>query len=379
MSESDAIFVASCRKHIGGFCIALSALTMPYPSLAAAAAVDPELRRSERLDIRRLGKVSEDERSVLRIEWRAGLTGAEEARGVQELLDNLRRIEQTVAAISLLVRNLPAPMPVVETAAAGPEASLAFDIRLLVANIAAACLVALWWFRRRQSAKSSGAAAPPVPAEPHTMPATGAAAVESPPASEPPVIDFSLEVAGSESSRRADINRPGQAAAPPGTASRQPEDAVEPTLQLAEIMLSMGLEQGAAQALVDYAEANPRDALYHWLKLLGIYRQQGLHKDFAETAEKLRHYFNIHAEYSASQDASQDANDPPTLEKFSRVAEHVQEIWRQPDQCIGYLRHLLEDNREGVRAGFPQTVAEEILLLIEILKTDPTAAQTTAT
>jgi hypothetical protein len=29
-------------------------------------------------------------------------------------------------------------------------------------------------------------------------------------------------------------------------------------MQLAEIMLSMGLEQGAAQALIEYTEANPR-------------------------------------------------------------------------------------------------------------------------
>ena len=58
----------------------------------------------------------------------------------------------------------------------------------------------------------------------------------------------------------------------------------------------------------------------------------------------------------------------PTLENFSRVAEHVQEIWPRQDECIDYLARLLEDNRDGERAGFPQAVAEEILLLIDILK-----------
>ena len=58
----------------------------------------------------------------------------------------------------------------------------------------------------------------------------------------------------------------------------------------------------------------------------------------------------------------------PRLENFSRVAEHVQKIWSQPAECITYLRHLLEDNREGARAGFPQSVAEEILFLVEVLK-----------
>jgi hypothetical protein len=46
----------------------------------------------------------------------------------------------------------------------------------------------------------------------------------------------------------------------------------------------------------------------------------------------------------------------------------VQSIWDQPEECITYLRHLIEDNRDGARAGFPQSVAEEILMLVEVLK-----------
>ena len=155
---------------------------------------------------------------------------------------------------------------------------------------------------------------------------------------------------------------------------RRQEVDVEPTLQLAEIMLSMGLEQGAAQALVEYTEANPRHALYHWLKLLGIYRKRGLHKEFAETAEKLRQNFNIQAEDWAKP----SSGEAPSLEKFSRVAEHVQKIWLQPAECIDYLRRLLEDNRDGERAGFPLSVAEEMLLLIEILRQTSGVHQSTA-
>jgi hypothetical protein len=149
---------------------------------------------------------------------------------------------------------------------------------------------------------------------------------------------------------------------------------VEPTLQLAEIMLSMGLEQGAAQALVEYTEANPRHAVYHMLKLLGIYRKRGLHEEFTATAEKLRKNFNIQAEdWGAS-----GRDELSTLENFSRVAEHIQSIWTKPEECIPYLRHLLEDNRDGARAGFPQSVAEEILLLVEILKSAQGANQPVA-
>lgn len=163
--------------------------------------------------------------------------------------------------------------------------------------------------------------------------------------------------------------------APPESSAKQSGKSMEPSLELAEIMLSMGLQQGAAQALVEYSEANPRQALFHWLKLLGIYRSGGQREDFEATAEKLRQHFNIQAEDWAKAGNAGIGN-APTLADFSRVSGHVQQIWSRPQECIVYLRHLLEDNREGSRAGFPQAVAEEILLLIEILKETSGTGQT---
>jgi hypothetical protein len=81
----------------------------------------------------------------------------------------------------------------------------------------------------------------------------------------------------------------------------------------------MGLTQGAAQTLIEYTDANPRQAVYHWLKLLAIYRDSGQRKDFEETAEKLRKFFNI----QAAGTASADPGDVPTLESFPRIAEQV--------------------------------------------------------
>ncbi len=423
MPKSLATTIAPSLPQTGRICAALSVLFL-LPA-AIAAAPEPSLRRSEQIDLRRLGKVSEDERSVLRIEWRVGLTGVDEANSVQDMLDNLRRIEQTMVAVSLLVRNMPTHKPVTAPVAAEPAPADNGGTRLLVANLAAAGLVALWWFRRRKSAaptaqagvrvsRPSGKVAPDassptevqaspfaqamqglktaprieprVPSEDVQAEAVGTAAAPTPaantaaaplPEAVPVASDFSLEHAEPESVAREAARQPAAAArAPARTASGPPETGVEPTLQLAEIMLSMGLEQGAAQALVEYTEANPRHALYHWLKLLGIYRKRGLNREFAETAEQLRKNFNIQAEFSIGTDTGEAL----TLEKFSRVAEHVQTIWARPQECIDYLRHLLEDNRDGARAGFPQAVAEEIILLIEILKeetSDPAQAAAT--
>jgi hypothetical protein len=406
--------------------------------MAAATAQEPGLRRSDRLDLRHMGKVSEDERDVLRIEWRAGLSGVEEVRKVDEMLEKLRRMEGTIAAIGQMVRGMPAQRPAapVVTEAAASDSS-AHDLRLMAANIAAASLVALWWFRRRKStapvaagaeSKSAPQTSPPVAAlrrqepqipKPVSIPApladlpdmpvqespqhlaaapgapvaappepapslvaTVVTPVGSPPAADPPaaekaIIDFSLEEAEPKAITETQESppKPPPAKPLPAAGGTPPAKSIEPTLQLAEIMLSMGLEQGAAQALVEYIEANPRHALYHWLKLLGIYRKRGLHKEFMETAEKLRMNFNIQAEDWAKP----AAGEAPTLEKFSRVAEHIQKIWMQPAECIDYLERLLADNRDGERAGFPQAVAEEMLLLIEILKETSGASQAVAT
>lgn len=457
---------------IGWFFAALSALASLPAAAAPATTPDPALQRSEQLDTRRIGKVSEVERALLRVEWRAGLSGVEETQSVQEMLDSLQRMERTVAEISRLVRSIPAqtpaaaltPVPAQTPAAAqkplvAPVAAERSDLdnndsRLLLANVAAGTLVALWWFRRRKSAKhpaavptaaaegeppvaellaASQAMAQQVESVPSSAPIVAAPAVgpsvaaqkpmQVPPAAEPrgevprieprltsetieaapapthvtvpavkpeapskpgivepapiaaeaPIIDFSLEEADPESVARAEAKaqRPRKNVYP-AVPESAPDTNVEPTLQLAEIMLSMGLDQGAAQALLEYTEANPRQAVYHWLKLLGIYRKRGQQAEFVETAEKLRKHFNVQAE----EWVRTDTGETPTLEKFPRVAEQVQKTWSQPAECISYLKHLLEDNRDGARAGFPQAVAEEILFLIEILKGTSGAGQT---
>lgn len=413
------------------------------PGIALGAATSAELKRTDNLDMRRAGKVSEDERAVLRIEWRAGMSGVDQDRSLQEMLVKLRQMENSANAVGQVFRNLPAdnrttkPKPVVAAVPPSePPADTEPNWRLMAANLMALVLVGAWWSNRRKgqreaaaleaklAAKASEEAAiksagpmpkfadfPPPPieaidvearvqssdriepmvtsapvvleampviapgpvAEPEVDPApfSDSGAEPLPPLNETPAaapepaaeIDFVLEEIDA-ASVVPEPPRP-RSLVKPTTADDEPgKKSLEPTLQLAEIMLSMGLEQGAAQTLVDYTEANPRDAIYHMLKLLGIYRKRGLHQEFQETAEKLRKNFNIQAEDWAAG----GSGEAPTLEKFSRVSQHVQSIWNQPEECISYLRHLIEDNRDGARAGFPQSVAEEILLLVEILK-----------
>ena len=402
MSKLVATTVSSRRRSLGWLCAALSALILLPPVTALAATSDPALRRSEQLDTRRLGKVSDDERAVLRVEWRAAVTGVDEARTIQDMLDSLRRMQGTIGDISRLIRAIPAQQSVVEAAATEPPESHFDDKTLALAGSAVIGLLAIWWSRRRDVAVPPAArpasevppdAGPPVVAKtveilPPPAPAPMAPALlkpaeaPSPRPSEPTApphtgdngsSGFSLEEADPESVARANERLERlQALDRRKTPERQKESNVEPTLELAGIMLSLGLEQGAAQTLVEYIDANPRQALYHSIKLLEIYRDSGHRKDFKEAAEKLRKNFNIQAEDWIRESTAE----APTLEGFSRLSQHIQETWSRPTECIVYLENLLEDNREGSRAGFPWPVAEEILLLIDILKETSGAAQT---
>ncbi|MCF8150498.1 MAG: hypothetical protein K9K30_04650 [Burkholderiaceae bacterium] len=410
------------RARMASLCAAVIATLLSPSALAATGGSDSGLQRSDRLDTGRIGKLTENERSVLRIEWRAAKSSADEAETVQAMLDKLQRLETTISEISRLILSMPAQQPgasaVTKAVITGVEAESdtlsAYDWRLWVANITAAFLVALWWFRGRRSSEAAPTGAisvtPSSPAIPVAVdsvattpvitpakaagPATeavptpnaAAAAASAPPMAAtrlaeipdsaadaappeptvaPMVIDFSLEEADPETIARENARVPRPRSATSTKVASNPEQKnLEPTLQLAEIMLSMGLDQGAAEALLDYTEAHPRQAVYHWLKLLGIYRRRGQQHEFQETAEKLRKHFNIQAEEWVRADNAE----APELEKFTRVAVHIQQTWLQPAECMSYLRQLLEDNREGARAGFPQSVAEEILLLIEIQK-----------
>ncbi len=146
----------------------------------------------------------------------------------------------------------------------------------------------------------------------------------------------------------------------PADTAAQSEESI---LELAEMMLSMGLATGAAQKLVEHIRANPKSALAHWLKLLEIYRENGQRSNFEQAARQLQQEFNIRAS-----DWMRGTTDRPRLEKFDRVFSQIESLWNHPAQCIAFLSGMLHDNRDGQRVGFPQEVAEEILLLIEILQ-----------
>lgn len=139
-------------------------------------------------------------------------------------------------------------------------------------------------------------------------------------------------------------------------------DQSDQALELAEIMLSMGLGHGATQTLAEQIRSEPKQALRHWLKLLDIYRKNGQQEDFERSSEELRQHFNVRSE-----DWQSPAGSRQSLEDFPHIARRLVELWGTAD-CLVYMRNLLDDNRGGARSGFPQSVAEELLLLTAVLR-----------
>lgn len=358
------------RPHprLAAGCAVLALLSVP----AVAAPPEPALRIASQLGPARA--VGEDERALLRVEWKAGRTREDEASALGEMLTRVQRMERTVAEVHRLVEAMP---PAAETppATAAPAESVEAQMTwwLLGAGAVAALLFLFRLARRRPAAPKRKTMATdqltPIAAEPPP-----AAAPRPPPEREGPVLPAEEPVTIQEDHlpprRPAGSIRPIRPAGEAAAQAAEPEaslDGAPPAhdqaMELAEVMLSMGLAHGAAQTLEEHIRQHPRQALFHWLKLLEIYRDSGMHRQFEESARDLRQQFNVQA-VAAGEDRAPRA--AASIEDYPHITERIVELWPRP-ACADYLKRLLEDNRGGTRTGFPTPVAEEILLLLRLL------------
>ncbi len=152
-----------------------------------------------------------------------------------------------------------------------------------------------------------------------------------------------------------------------------------PIIELADIMLSFGRVKGAAQALQDYIDNNPQEALQPWIRLMDVYRMAGMKDEFENVTKNLNRNFNVEIQkwdekpYQSSAldlvlDESVGAgheSKPQGLEEMTHIIQAIIDMWRSPD-VVSYMYQLLHDNRGGQRSGFSLAVVEEILFLIEI-------------
>ncbi|HLO64918.1 MAG TPA: hypothetical protein VK165_18305 [Azonexus sp.] len=152
--------------------------------------------------------------------------------------------------------------------------------------------------------------------------------------------------------------------------------AVNPVMELADIMLSFGRVKGAAQALQEFIDHNPEEALQPWIRLMDVYRMAGMRAEFESVASNLNQHFNVEVqawEEGATKlpeavGAIAAAPRPQSLEDMPRLMKAVSDLWDAGD-VVGYLYQLLRDNRGGQRQGFAMPVVDDILFLIELKET----------
>lgn len=323
---------------------------------------------------------------------------AEQDKLLDDILVRLARIENLVREIHELVTRLPAgltPLPATPSAAAPAAAPAApppaglpatpiapppkplptgiwgffNEWGSMLASIGLLILVVMIGLRHRKNRKQPQqqvavpegllvqpeepafllepevAAKPPPPTPISPAPSRPAAATPA----APPVSRISTTPTTTPSIQRAGATEPSKGQA-------------DQALELAEIMLSMGLGHGAAQTLTEQIRNEPKQALLHWLKLLEIYRQNGQQAEFEKSAEELRQHFNVQPE-----DWQVRSETLRSIEDYPHIAARMCELWGRP-ACLVYLQNLLADNRGGARSGFPQAVAEELLLLTSMLR-----------
>ncbi|WP_374245949.1 FimV family protein [Zoogloea sp.] len=141
-------------------------------------------------------------------------------------------------------------------------------------------------------------------------------------------------------------------------------DEQDSALELAEIMMSFGRTQGAAETLADYIRNNPRQAVKPWLKLLEVYHVAGMRAEFEVLTRQLNKTFNVKM---VSWNDFKDARaTPDTVEQMAHICQRLQDLWGTQEAQI-YIHQILRDNRNGTRQGFPLSVVEELLLLLAIL------------
>jgi hypothetical protein len=163
--------------------------------------------------------------------------------------------------------------------------------------------------------------------------------------------------------------------APPANEEAPPSH--EHVLELAEIMMSFGRSEGAAQTLSEFLRDYPKESLIPWLKLLDLYHKGGRRGEYDDLAPKLNRAFNVKVpdwEHFSGPITSE------SVEQFAHIMARVNATWPNQD-CLDYLTELLRDNRAGTRVGFPLGVIDDILLLksmLEWLIANPPVTNTSA-
>ena len=318
-----------------------------------------------------IDRTTEAERELLRREQQLIMMLDEQITARLELTDRIARIEAiqrtladqisqqgpgaaTAAASPPAAVTPPPPAADAPPAAHGAWQTLLDWLPLALAGVLAT-LFAAWLLHRRRHGPGVNDARE----ETHTeAPAALSTATPPPRASES--FDFSpIEWDGSAPAELQQSVAP--IAIEEADLSAEHESAVE----LADIMMSFGRIQGAAETLAEFIRSNPKQAVTPWLKLLEVYRAADMREDFEVITRQLNKTFNVKVVAWDEFDAARQTTD--SVEQMAHIVKMLTDTWMTVD-CQAYIQRLLRDNRDGARQGFPIAVVDDLLMLMAVLE-----------
>ncbi len=327
-------------------------------------------------------RTSDADRELLRREQRLIMVLDQQIMARLELTDRIERIEALQKALADEVAkqaeeqppepaNEPAPavQPIVPAAAPAPAPApapssdwLASAQSWLPAGLAAllAALVVLWLLRRRRSQTeiddflSEGAEAnSELPAdEPHIATPKANQATES----------FDFSPVDWDGSAPAELQH---SVAPITIEEADFSEEHESAVELADIMMSFGRIQGAAETLAEFIRNNPKQAVTPWLKLLEVYRTADMRDDFEVITRQLNKTFNVKIVDWEDFDLARQTTE--SVEQMAHIVKMLTDTWMTAE-CQAYIQLLLRDNRDGARQGFPIAVVDDLLMLMAVLE-----------
>lgn len=385
------------------------------------------LRLSTELSTRFSSRVSENSRTLLRLEYKLlsalyvqaeqQLAMAEQVRNLEATFEEMRVATETAAATATpatpagaaaaLARGATpqtqpvaantsgvTPAPGVERVRVEPDEGFSWWPEIL---IVLGLIGTLSWVFARRSRKSVPESAAGVADSPlYIPPPVASAEVHDPWAAE---LSHEAPPPAKETGIIPDIvldDTPPPAPAPAsGTINFEKQDhpvrhlEIDETgdyrtvIELADIMVCFGRIKGATQALEEFLAREPNAALVPWMKLLEIYRTNDMREEFEAYALKLRGHFNVApASWELAGECLREPIPPvdesniaiedllqrlPTIGTLPHIKENILKTWNSADG-LAYLTHLLRDTRDGKRSGFPLAIARELQFLLELLE-----------
>jgi len=393
----------------------------------ASSESEAPLRLSTELSTRFSGKVSENSRTLLRLEYKLlsalyvqaeqQLAMAEQVRNLEASFEEMRLATESTAhqtkaavaanakpislaetpALGALPQTPPvtasspnqAPTATVEQAKAKPEDSFSWWLEIL---IVLGLIGALSWAFARRSRKNLPEPAVAADEDLCIPPPAASAESHDPWAAE---AEHEAPQQAKTSGIMPDIILDDAPPPPPGTIDFEKQDRpvkhleVDETenyrtvIELADIMVCFGRIKGATQALEEFLARDPGAALLPWMKLLEIFRANDMREEFETYALKLRGHFNVApASWELAGECLREPISPvdesnisiedllqklPTIGTLPHIKENILKSW-DSSEGLAYLTHLLRDTRDGKRSGFPLAIARELQFLLELLE-----------